>query len=106
MVVTGIYSGPGEKQDPEVSPGFITQAVEEAGHGCAFKIEDMEEAATLAARLCKGDTVLITLGAGDIWRTHDVLIKQLSDLSNQFSGSFVQWIRKYRGMASLLLPGV
>lgn len=78
VVVTGIYSGPGEKQDPEVSPGFITQAVEEAGHGCAFKIEDMEEAATLAARLCKGDTVLITLGAGDIWRTHDVLIKQLA----------------------------
>jgi UDP-N-acetylmuramate--alanine ligase len=78
VVVTGIYSGPGEKLDPEVNPGFISESIEKAGHRSVFKVDDIESAATLAAGLCEGDTVLITLGAGDIWKAHDVLTKLLA----------------------------
>jgi UDP-N-acetylmuramate--alanine ligase len=78
IVVTGIYGGPGEKQDPGVDPGIISKAIKEAGHPCVFELDDMEEAAGVAAGLCKGEAVLITLGAGDIWKAHNILSELLA----------------------------
>ena len=78
VVVTGIYGGPGEKQDPEADPGMISKAIEQAGHPCVSLVHDMEEAAALAAGLCGGEAVLITLGAGDIWKAHDILKEALA----------------------------
>lgn len=78
VVVTGIYGGPGEKQDPEADPGMISKAIEQAGHPCVSLVHDMEEAAALAAGLCGGEAVLITLGAGDIWKAHDILKELLA----------------------------
>jgi len=78
VVVTGIYSGPGEKQDLEVNPGVISKAIGDAGHRCVFKADDIEEAANLAAGLCQGQGVLVTLGAGDVWKSHDILSKLLA----------------------------
>ncbi len=78
VIVTGIYTGPGEKEDLDVSSESISEAIKNAGHLSVFKIDDMKEASSFAARLCRpGDTV-VTMGAGDIWKTHGILSSLLA----------------------------
>ncbi len=73
VVVTGIYGGPGEKDDLEIEPGIVSNAIEKSGHKQVFKAENFKEATRLSVELCMGRGVLVTLGAGDIWKTHDML---------------------------------
>ncbi len=73
LIITEIYVGPGEKQDPETKAQAISEAVQFSGNECVFQIDDMAEAARTAVSLaCEGD-VIITMGAGDVWKAHDIL---------------------------------
>ena len=73
LIVTKIYVGPGEKEDPHVSARAISESVRSTGNQCVFQIDDMEEAAKTAVSLvCEGD-VIITMGAGDVWKIHSML---------------------------------
>lgn len=80
VIVTGIYTGPGEREDVDVSSESISDAIKNAGHPSVFRIDDMKEASSFATSLCRpGDTV-VTMGAGDIWKTHDILSDLLARL--------------------------
>ncbi len=73
VLVTGIYAGPGEEAETGVSSVFISEALEAAGHPRVRLIEDMYEAArggAKAARAAGAGGVLVTMGAGDVWKTH------------------------------------
>lgn len=78
VIVTGIYGGPGEKPDQEVNPQFISKAIRNAGHPSVYEVNDVEEASRLAADICCRDDVLVTMGAGDIWKAHDILLRLLA----------------------------
>jgi len=79
VYVTGIYAGPGEDKEKGVSAAFISDAVEAMGHAPARLIPDMDEAAQEAARASRPGDVILTVGAGDVWKTHSILRDTLSD---------------------------
>ena len=79
VVVTGIYAGPGEAMEPGVSSEFISEAVREAGHPSIHLEEDLWKAAEVAVRLTRPGGVLVTMGAGDVWKTHDVVRESLRE---------------------------
>lgn len=73
VYVTGIYAGPGEPREEGVSSSFISEAVQSQGHLATCLVEDMVEAANLAARASRPGDVIITMGAGDIWKAGAVI---------------------------------
>lgn len=73
LVITGIYAGPGERIEEGVDAGFIHRAVESFGRPEATYVPDMYDAAVVAAKRAGPGDVLITMGAGDISKTHGVL---------------------------------
>jgi len=84
VIVTGIYGGPGEEQDEGVSPSLVTDSMRSLGHPAALLVEDKDEAAAKAAAQARPGDVIVTLGAGDIWKTHSILKDTLAgDASNR-----------------------
>ncbi|HRC53053.1 MAG TPA: UDP-N-acetylmuramate--L-alanine ligase [Bacillota bacterium] len=77
LIITEIYVGPGENEDPQTKAQVITEAVRSFGNQCVFQIDEMVEAARTAASLARQGDVIMTMGAGDIWRVHDVLRRLL-----------------------------
>jgi len=77
VLVTGIYAGPGEEAEAGVSSALISEAVEAAGHRSVKLVEDMYEAAREAARVARAGGVLVTMGAGDVWKTHGAIREAL-----------------------------
>jgi UDP-N-acetylmuramate--alanine ligase len=75
LVLTRLYPA-GEKEIPGVGTHLIYNAVKETGHREVYHIEDREELMEfLRTFLRKGD-LLITMGAGDIWKVGDELLKE------------------------------
>ena len=79
LVITGIYAGPGEKPEEGVDAGFIHEAVKSFGRPEATYIPDRYDAATVAASKVRNGDVLITMGAGDISKTHRTIADCLGD---------------------------
>ena len=79
VVVTGIYAGPGEAVEPGVTAEFISEAVREAGHPSVHLAEELWKAAELAVRLTQKGGVLVTMGAGDIWKVHGAVLEVLRE---------------------------
>jgi UDP-N-acetylmuramate--alanine ligase len=80
VVMTRIYAA-GEDPIPGVSAESILQRVEsERGGGTMFVSERKELASRLLAVVREGD-MIITLGAGDIWKTADELARMLEERS-------------------------
>lgn len=77
LVVTDIYSGPGERPDAGVDGSFICEAVGFFGRPEALYVPDMYEAAAVVASKAGPGDVLITMGAGDISKTHVNLAEAL-----------------------------
>ncbi len=77
VVVAGIYAGPGEDTEAGVSSSFISEAVEAQGHRSVRLVDDKDDAAREAAKASREGDVLITMGAGDVWKTHEVIRKTL-----------------------------
>ncbi len=73
VFVTGIYAGPGEGVEPGVGAKLVSEAVSATGHPNVRLVEDAAEACREAARLAKPGDVLVTMGAGDIWKHHGVI---------------------------------
>jgi len=70
VLVLGIYAGPGEAPEEGVSSRFIADAVREHGLLDTTWIEDKAEAVKMAVSACKPGDVLLTMGAGDVWKLH------------------------------------
>ncbi|MGI6643643.1 MAG: UDP-N-acetylmuramate--L-alanine ligase [Bacillota bacterium] len=76
VFVTGIYAGPGEKVEDGTSSMFVAQAVEDAG-GRVRLAEDGDEAMRQAVGMSRAGDVIITMGAGDIWKTHKDAVQSI-----------------------------
>lgn len=77
LILTSIYPGPGEAEEPGVSTELLEQELRDLGYGSVYLIPDMERIPEfLSSRLQPGD-VLITVGAGDIWKIHQPLRENL-----------------------------
>ncbi len=76
LVIMDIYAA-GEKPIPGVSGQAIYEGVKRHGHKDATFIPDREKAVEhLLASLKKGD-LLITLGAGDVWKAGEQILERL-----------------------------
>jgi UDP-N-acetylmuramate--alanine ligase len=77
LVVLDIYAA-GEKPIPGVSGQTLYEGIKKHGHKDVTFIEDKEKAADhLLGVLQKGD-LLITLGAGDVWKIGERIVERLS----------------------------
>ncbi|HEU4685434.1 MAG TPA: UDP-N-acetylmuramate--L-alanine ligase [Nitrospira sp.] len=77
LILTEIYAA-SESPIPGVSGAKLAEAIRRAGHPSVTFVERKEElAAQVLPRLKPGDLVL-TLGAGDIWKTGPGLLAQLA----------------------------
>lgn len=73
VIVTGIYAGPGETAEEGVDSRFISDAVAAHGQSRVITVSDMAEACEQAALLAKPGDVVVTMGAGDIWKSHGLI---------------------------------
>ncbi len=72
VVVVPIYAA-GEKPIPGIDSGLIADSAKKAGHAVVSRAESWEEAVdSLLPEVRAGDLVM-TLGAGDVWKAGDLL---------------------------------
>ncbi|MCS7177425.1 MAG: UDP-N-acetylmuramate--L-alanine ligase [Candidatus Kapabacteria bacterium] len=72
LIVTDVYAAR-EQPIPEVSGELIVQAARRSGHRAVHYAPTLEEAAELAAQLLQPGDMLLTLGAGNIYKLHAML---------------------------------
>jgi UDP-N-acetylmuramate--alanine ligase len=78
LLVLPIYPA-GEVEIPGVSHEDLCDGVRAHGHKTVVCIQRMEDAGKhLEALVAEGD-VVITLGAGDVWKVGEALLTQLKD---------------------------
>lgn len=78
LVLTEVY-GAGERPLPGVNGSLIWQGVQTLGHPQTLYVPQKEALASeMLPRLRAGDVVL-TLGAGDIWKVGEQLLKALQE---------------------------
>ncbi len=78
VIITDVYSA-GEKLIPGVSGKMIYDTVSRQGHrGAAYVADPHKVCERLAGFLAPGD-IVFTMGAGDIWRQGEILLKRLGE---------------------------
>ncbi|NLA61153.1 MAG: UDP-N-acetylmuramate--L-alanine ligase [Firmicutes bacterium] len=73
VFVTGIYAGPGENTELGVGSRLVSEAVARTGHPDVRLIEDAAEACREAALSARPGDVVVTMGAGDVWKHHGAI---------------------------------
>ncbi len=76
VFVTGIYAGPGEKTEDPRGAGAVVEEARALGHPKIRLVVDKDEAMAEAANMAQNGDVVVTMGAGDVWKTHP-LSKQI-----------------------------
>jgi UDP-N-acetylmuramate--alanine ligase len=76
LIVTEIYPA-GEEAIPGIHGSLIVQGVKERGHKEAYFVRRKEEICDLAMGLIEQGDLVLTLGAGDIWRVGEELAGRL-----------------------------
>jgi UDP-N-acetylmuramate--alanine ligase len=77
LFLTDIY-GAGERMIPGLSGRNLYQGVKKAGHQGAYYIADKTELASKLWNYLRPGDVLVTMGAGDIWRTGEEILRLLT----------------------------
>jgi UDP-N-acetylmuramate--alanine ligase len=77
VFVTGIYAGPGEVTEAGVGSKLVSEAVARTGHRSVRLVEDAAEACREAALSARPGDVVVTMGAGDIWKHHSTIREAL-----------------------------
>ncbi len=67
VLLADIYAA-GEKKMANVSSHLILEAAREHGHGAAYYVGDLTSACESLMRQARPGDVVITLGAGDVWK--------------------------------------
>lgn len=75
VVITNIYAA-GEDPIPDVSSELIVRSLRES-HGRVHHVEGLAEVEEYVAQLMRPDDMIITLGAGDIWKVAHNLSQRL-----------------------------
>jgi len=76
LIVTEIYPA-GEEAIPGISGSLIVQGVRERGHKEAYFVREKGKICDLAMGLIEEGDLVLTLGAGDIWRVGEELAGRL-----------------------------
>jgi UDP-N-acetylmuramate--alanine ligase len=76
LIVTEIYPA-GEEAIPGINGSLIVQGVKDRGHKEAYFVKRKEEIPELAMDLIEEGDLVLTLGAGDIWRVGEELAGRL-----------------------------
>lgn len=76
LIVTEIYPA-GEEAISGISGSLIVQGVKERGHREAYFLKRKEDVCDLAMDLIEEKDLVLTLGAGDIWRVGEELAERL-----------------------------
>jgi len=76
LVLTDIYAA-GEPSIPGVSAQQLYEGLKEYGHRDVTYIPDMREAEKHLAKMLEAGDVLLTLGAGDVWKAGGNIMKHL-----------------------------
>ena len=76
LVVTDIYAA-GEKPIEGVSAKALFDGIKSRGHKDAVYIPDMDGVVDWLAANVEKDDIVITLGAGDVWKAGEALLKRL-----------------------------
>jgi UDP-N-acetylmuramate--alanine ligase len=82
LIVTEIYPA-GEEAIPGVNGSLIVQGVKDRGHKEAYFAKGKEQICDLAMDLIEEGDLVLTLGAGDIWRVGEELAGRLGRGSDQ-----------------------
>ncbi|MBO6574639.1 MAG: UDP-N-acetylmuramate--L-alanine ligase [Rhodothermales bacterium] len=78
LVLTEIY-GARESEEQEISGQTVADLAEQFGHRSVHYIEDKKALATGINELVREGDVVITMGAGDIWRSSRELLAMLEE---------------------------
>jgi len=78
LLVTEVY-GAGERPIPGVSGTLIWEGMQTLGHPQARFIPHQEELASEMLRHLRAGDVVLTLGAGDVWKVGEQLLKALQE---------------------------
>lgn len=81
IVVTGIY-GAGEEPIPNVTSELIVNSLRENNHPCVHYADTLEKAEEMVAGMVKPMDLVITLGAGDVWKVAQSLSRKLIHPNN------------------------
>lgn len=76
VVITDIY-GAGEDPIPMVTSDLIIQSLHENQHPSVHFVQGLDNVEDYVARLMRPNDMVITLGAGDIWKVAESLSKRL-----------------------------
>jgi UDP-N-acetylmuramate--alanine ligase len=79
LIVTDVYPAR-EEPIPGISGELIYVAAKEYGHKNAFYVPQKEEVPSFLQKIVKDNDMVITMGAGDIYRTGTELLKMLGEL--------------------------
>ncbi|MEX0974082.1 MAG: hypothetical protein WD024_01835, partial [Bacillota bacterium] len=61
------------EREKGVSSSFVSDAIKAHGHTSVLLVEDKDDAAREAAVSSRPGDVVVTMGAGDVWKTHGVI---------------------------------
>jgi len=73
LYVLPVYSA-GEEAIPGVNSEKLCEAIRSLGHGRVVYVESLEEAADLMKKEARKGDVILTLGAGDVWKAGELCI--------------------------------
>lgn len=77
VVITSIY-GAGEDPIPDVSSNLIVESLRQNNHPRVHYVEKLDRVEEYVANLVQPDDLVITLGAGDIWKVAQSLSRRLT----------------------------
>jgi UDP-N-acetylmuramate--alanine ligase len=77
LVVTDVYPA---REEPiqGVSGELIVNAAKQFGHKDVHYVSDKKEVPAFLARVCKKGDIVITMGAGDIWKFGEEFVRMLA----------------------------
>jgi UDP-N-acetylmuramate--alanine ligase len=78
LVVMDIYAA-GEQPIPEVNSRRMADGIREFGHKSVDYIQNRDDVVPHLLQVLKPGDVVMTLGAGDVWKLGDVLLSQFSE---------------------------
>jgi UDP-N-acetylmuramate--alanine ligase len=76
LVVTDIYPAR-EKPMPGITGDLVCQSAKRLGHKDAFYVPQIEDAAPFLKKMVKRDDMVITMGAGDVHKVGEELLRML-----------------------------
>jgi UDP-N-acetylmuramate--alanine ligase len=82
LVLLPVYAA-GEERIEGIDHVMLCEGIKSHGHKDATYFNDMKEAVDYLAGTLRNEDLVLTLGAGDVWKCGELLIKKLSGKKNE-----------------------